>query len=312
MQKTFKFSLTGKGWFLLFLFVYVIIAAMICLAAYIGVNTVEGNTPGVSVIIPAAGVFVIVILAIIGWVIPFYRKFINNIAFDNKQFSFHGNIPSFIGMNLLGIFLTIITLTIYMPWYIRRIMNHILTNIEYDGKRPEFNGNGGKLFVTMLWAFYIPVVIIAALSAFFREYSTAVNYRVFNQVLSQILFIPFMYKIYQWMFDNTSWNGLNTRWNTEFWPSVGFMLGQALLTLITVFIYWPAAFVRIYSYFASLTQIQGNGQTKGHFEFKGKAGSGFLLIWGQVLLTIITLGFYLPWGMVRVYKWFIEETVYIS
>ncbi len=309
MQKSFGFTLTGKNWFLLFLFLYLLMAVIIACSLEI-VTSASYNYPALITVFCCIGIF-IVLLCIIGWCIKAYRKFINRIEFNGRQFKFNGSIPAFIGMNLLGIFLSIITLTIYLPWYIRKIMNYIITQIDYDGKRLEFKGRGGELFVTMLWAYYIPLIILIAFSLAFRNSPAGMPYRISSQVLAQILFIPFGYKIYQWMFNNTSWQGRSTGWNTQFWPSVGFMLGQLLLTLITFFIYWPAAYIRIYRYFAARTEIHGEGRVLGRFEFQGKTGRGFLLIWGQALLILITLGIYLPWGAVKIYKWVLEDTFYL-
>jgi uncharacterized membrane protein YjgN (DUF898 family) len=42
--------------------------------------------------------------------------------------------------------------------------------------------------------------------------------------------------------------------------------------------------------------------------FDGPVGRGFLLLWGQTLLVLITLGIYSPWAMARVGRWFAEHT----
>ena len=311
MQKSFSFTLTGRAWFLLFLFLYVFMAIIVGFSAAIGVNYTRGSLqPGL--IAGAVIVFFLIFLCIIGWMVPVYRKFIGSASFDGKPFRFKGSVPAFVGMNLLGLFLTVITLTIYLPWYIRKVSNYIITQTEYDGKPLEFTGKGSALFVTMLWAFYVPVIIIAIAGAAGKTIASGAKFKFFQQMLSQILMIPFGYKMYQWMFNNTSWQGRAAHWNTKFWNAVGFVLGQTFLLFITLFIYWPASTLRIFRYYAARTMVKEGDTVKGRFEFQGKIGKGFLLMWGQLLLSIITLGIYIPWAITKVYRWITSETKFIE
>lgn len=316
MQKSFQFKLTGGAWFGLFIALYFITIALVALCVGLFVNLTTGTpvypVSGVSVAI-ACVVFVFYILFVLGWIIPVYRKWIGLVEFDGEPFKFHGKIWEFIGLNLLGLFLSVITLFIYFPWYLKKLMKYLAENVEYKGARLNFNGDAGRIFVTFLWAFYLPMIVLIAFNALLNPQdpgNTAGS--IVYQFLSQVLFIPFSYKLYQWFFNNLSYQSKVTHWNTSFWSSVGMVLGQILLMFITIFIYFPAAMLRIYRYFAARTEVMENGQVKGHFEFQGKIGKGFLLIWGQVLLSIITLMIYLPWAVAKIYKWILEETKYIS
>jgi hypothetical protein len=39
-------------------------------------------------------------------------------------------------------------------------------------------------------------------------------------------------------------------------------------------------------------------------------GGGFGLLWGQTLLSIITIGFYLPWAYGKIGRWIASVTYY--
>jgi len=98
------------------------------------------------------------------------------------------------------------------------------------------------------------------------------------------------------------------RWRTRFWPAFGAIFLQVLLCLVTAGIYLPAAYVKLYRYFVQRTELEREGQPYGKLGFDGKAGQGFLRIWGQALLTLITVGFYYPWAMAKIGRWFAGHT----
>ena len=316
MPKSFQLKLTGGAWFGLFVLFYVLTAGIVALYVGIFVNLATGevvksiNGTLLALICSALTIYM---LFVFGWVIPLYRKGISLLEFDDKPFQFHGRIPAFVGLNVLGLFLSIITLFIYFPWYLKRLTKYLTENIEYDGARLEFSGSAGKFWLTFLWSFYVPfVILIVFTGAFPGGGASDAAHSFLRQALSQILFIPFGYQLYQWFFNNLKYKTKNSHWNTSFWPSLGMILGQTLLSFITIFVYWPAACLRIFRYFAGRTEVQENGQTKGRFEFQGKIGKGFLLIWGQALLCIITLFIYTPWAVAKVYRWVLSETQYVA
>lgn len=95
--------------------------------------------------------------------------------------------------------------------------------------------------------------------------------------------------MYKWYVD-IRWQEVTIRWKTAFWPSCLFILGQLLLTVITVGIYGPAAFLRLYQYFAGRTVLSDPSGEIGRLGFDGPIGRGFGLLWGQALLSLITAG----------------------
>jgi uncharacterized membrane protein YjgN (DUF898 family) len=120
-----------------------------------------------------------------------------------------------------------------------------------------------------------------------------------------ILIIPFMYNLYKW-FVNISWKNLRFYWKTEFWGSFFFLVGQLLLSLITLGIYLPAGILAIYKYFIDRTVIDKDGQPAGRFEFARERG-GFAFLWGQILLSIVTVGIYLPWAYANILRYVLSH-----
>jgi len=130
------------------------------------------------------------------------------------------------------------------------------------------------------------------------------------------VFGAYVYYVYRWLFDNLRLEGYAVRWNARFWPTFGMFLGQTLLTVITLFIYYPTAYLRMYRYIAQRIVVkEGEGSeplTHATLEFDGPLGRGFLLMWGQGLLSLITAGIYYPWALARVGRWLASHTSVVT
>jgi uncharacterized membrane protein YjgN (DUF898 family) len=96
-------------------------------------------------------------------------------------------------------------------------------------------------------------------------------------------------------------------WKTEFWPSCGKIASEILLSVITVGIYYPLALVRLYKYFTEKTIASGNNREL-KFAYDADQAGDFLFIWGQNLLTIITLSIYYPWALCKITKRILSKT----
>ena len=121
-----------------------------------------------------------------------------------------------------------------------------------------------------------------------------------------IIVIPYMYFVYKWMV-NIDYKNYNVKWETEFWNSCGKIALEILLSVITVGIYYPMAMIKLYKYFTEKTIAQ-SGEIRRKFGFDADNINDFLFIWGQILLTIITLGVYYPWSISKIGKRILSRT----
>ena len=132
------------------------------------------------------------------------------------------------------------------------------------------------------------------------------------QLLAQLIFWSFiaayLYLIYRWLFTNLLYGDKSLSWNTYFWPSVSLIWVQMLLSVITLGIYLPAAYIKVYRYLAGRAEIRVERKAEAGFGFRGQTGRGFGLLWGQLLLSAITLGVYAPWALAKVGKYFLSNT----
>lgn len=317
MSRNFDLNLTGKAFFPVFYSFFLIIAVYEALLflTYGATSSGDLRLP-VYMAVVFGGV---VILVAVAWIyqILFARKVLPALSFDGRAFAFRGKIGEFIGWNLLGILLSAVTLGIYAPWYARRITAYLTERTDLGGKPLEFSSGGGKLFMIMIATLILPMVLVILLLAgyFYLSGTATENPGPVTAALTVVIYVilvPFLYKYYQWYFNGLGWDGRRLKWDTKFWRSVFFIIGQMLLTLVTLGVYWPAALIRLYRYFADRTRVLAGDTVAGTLVFGGRTGEGFLLIWGQFLLSAVTVFVYFPWAFVRVAKWFCKNTGYLS
>lgn len=321
MKERFLSDLTGKKWWAPFLTMIVIMVASIGAYEFALFRLDSSTDPAfaaVSVLF-ALVMLLIFVLTEAGFGIILMKIAVPTVSYKDRRFGFDGDPWAYIRLVLKGIGLTLITLGFYGPWFARRCFAYVTAHVEYDGERPKFLGTGGKLLKYTLLSLIVPLILLlvvfsaavglkAASGASGPEFTAwlMASTLLFELVLFFAL-LPYIYLAYRW-YVNLSWKGRLITWNTEFWASVFFLAGQLALTIITLGIYWPALVIKSYRYFAARTQVAEDGKVFARFSFDGSVGKGFLLLWGQTLLSIITIGIYVPWAYASVLRYFINGT----
>jgi uncharacterized membrane protein YjgN (DUF898 family) len=317
MTRRFSFSLAARrlfplfiGFYLPFLFLYVL---------QIVASRKAGTDPASSALYTLVCSLGILLLELF-FVVPFLRRLLPAFALDGKALAFGGSVGRFVGLNLLGAFLSIITLGIYAPWYIARLTRYVVGETSYQGTAFEFSGRGGRLFVILLLSLVLPVAVLAAAAGILAAQTGGIGasapvatapLTVGLTVVLLLLVIPaYVYLFYRWFFVNLRVGAYAVGWNTRFWPACGTILLQMFLTLITLGVYFPAAYVKLYRYFAGRTVVFKEGEEGpwGRVGCDGATGEGFLRIWGQMLLVLVTAGFYTPWALARIGRWYAEHS----
>ncbi len=313
-MRRFAYSLSGRKLFPLFIGFY--IPYLICYAAALGgARLAQNGLNPEGTALAAAGYLGLLLLYLL-FTIPFLRRLLPALSLEGQALEFRGSTGRFLGLNLLGILLSVVTLGIYGPWYAARVTRYLAAETSYRGTSWEFAGKGGRLFVILLLCLALPVAAITAAFTLLlvgrgggigqgESYSL-----VFSVMVVVVLLVipPYLYLIYRWLFTGLRLGPQAVRWNTRFWPAVGFLFLQLILTLLSALVYWPGAYIRLYAYFARRTVLTEGESVRQAVGFDGPMGNGFLLIWGQTLLTLVTLGIYTPWAMARVGRWFAEHT----
>jgi len=322
MKRSFDFNLDARKFFGLFIGFWIPYIVLQAVSSSQNTKLQEGAGWGGGAaalsIVAGLGIFLLVVL----FQIPFMRRLVPATSFDGTRFDFKGSVGRYLGLNLLGLFLSVITAGIYYPWYMTRIVRYLVGEASYQGAPLRFAGKGGRLFVILLLALVLPLGAVGAYVGVLSVRWGDLAYAFYNPaqvllfVLLGLIVLGFLsanvYLVYRWVFTNLRYQEHAVRWNTELWGSTAYVWGQILLTVVTVGIYGPAAYVRVYRYFVNRTGVDKDGQRLGGLTFEGSVGKGFGLLWGQGLLCLITVGIYIPWAAARVGKWYLSNTSFVE
>ncbi|KLT68532.1 DUF898 family protein [Flavobacterium sp. ABG] len=306
MKNYFDFTLTGKKLLPVWLLFYALfITPYVCLIFTLK-NIQQGKMPN-PYIFP-----LFLVLFLTAFALTFYivKLIIGHFVFKGKNIVFEGSFGGFIAKILLGYLLSMITLGIYMPWFMRDMHSFFIDNSSYDSAPFKFKGTGGKLFKIFLLTLFLPMIVLSIIMVKFvlsysgQQIPLFISY--IQQVITWIILIPYMYCFYKWALD-IDYKNYNISWETKFWDSCLQFAIQIFLTIITFGIYMPMAILKLYKYFAERT-VAANGEVKRNFGFDNDDRKDFLFIWGQILLTIVTLGIYYPWHLCNILKRLTSKT----
>ena len=243
-----------------------------------------------------------ILLMLITLVLTFYivKLAIENVEFKDKSIVFNGTFGRYIEIVLFGLLLSIMTLGIYLAWFIRDLHRFYINNSSFNDQSLLFNGKGGKLFVIFLLTIFLPIILFTIIMAKYtlNNPGQTQSTMLIQQLVMLIIMIPYMYLLYKWRI-NITYKDFSISWETDFWPSCGKIVVEIILSVITIGIYMPLAMLRLYKYFAEKTFVK-NIDRKLQFGYDIDQLSDFLFIWGQVLLTLITLGIYYPWAFSKI------------
>ena len=302
MKKYFDFTLTGKKFLPIWLVFYIVI--LVPYALYF--TKITGQAPSGNSI-PMA--LLILGIMIVSYIIYFYifKISIENVKFNNRQIKFNGKFSTYLGKVLLGLLLSIVTLSIYMAWFIRNIIRFFVNNSSIDDTKFEFKGKGGTLFLILMLSLFVPIIIFSiVMSKSLMLINEKSAYTLIFQGVIMIIMIPYYYLVYKWMID-IKYNDYHIRWQTNFFKSCGKILVEILLTVITLGIYMPLAYLKLFKYFSERTIAQKDTSSL-QFGYELDLKNDFLFIWGQLLLSIITLGIYYPWAYSKIGKRVLTKT----
>ena len=248
----------------------------------------------------------------------------------------------YIGIIISGLVLSIVTVGIYVPWFIKNMHRFFVHGASYNFHKFAFRGKGGKLFLIMtLTTILIPFLLIGFVA--FTILKSEIEIWIY-QLLIMFSLVPNIYLILKWMIDIRYKEyviSLDTEffpaigkiaielvlavilviifqiltsaciafwWNTDFFPETGKIAIELVLAGTTLSIYFAMAFIRLYRYFTEHTRsnvVEGRQISMG---YDGNQLSDFLFIWGQILLTAITLGVYYPWAFSRIARRVLTQT----
>lgn len=138
-QTPFVFSGTGKEMFKGYIKALIIIAVLYASMLYLVMN----NQIASGLLLLYGGLIALMPLAIHGS----YRYRMAKTSWKGIRFGYEGSRGTLVGIFFKGLFLTILTLGIYSPWFTINLRRYILSNIKAGNVQFVYNGDGTDYFV---------------------------------------------------------------------------------------------------------------------------------------------------------------------
>lgn len=311
MKSFFSTTLKASDWLKPILVWSVPVIVLVITSMYIGI--INGKSVIVNI-----GAFLAVLVFFV-WFIVFgvtiFRLLVNSVHYKGTAFHTDISMRVFVSTILIQTLLTVVTFGLYFPWARKKIFSTFAENITYNGKPFQFNGSAKKLFLltlAFLGIYLLVGIVLSVLSAvLFPDLAGNERLRVLVitlQIVIWLLLVTWSAYYIRWFID-FSWGNSRIIAKLDLFSTATYMLGQLLLTVITIGIYSPLASVKIYRYIINRITVYEDDKKIANFGFSNLDGfKSWWLLFSQYMLIYLTLGIYAPWALVTIYKFFISYT----
>jgi uncharacterized membrane protein YjgN (DUF898 family) len=215
-----------------------------------------------------------------------------------RGFSFHGTGGTLFGIQIVNLFLIILTLGIYSFWGRVKVRKFIWGGLEFEGDRFTYSGTGGELFRGFLKAlvlFIIPYILLTQAPVLAGLDKTLIIGGSILGVLLLLCFIPIaVVGTRRYRLSRTTWRGVHFNFQKRGKDYIGLFLGGYFLMIITLFLYGPWFDAKNCKFLISNSRV---GNRNFDYDGNGKDLFGSYLL--AILLFIPTLYFSLFWFMVK-------------
>lgn len=242
------------------------------------------------------------------------RASVSSLSYKGESLTVDYDIKRYFGVVLKGSLLSLITLGIYTPWFIRNIVRYFSGGVSYRFDSFEFRGKGITLFAINVLLVVLPATIFGFMLMLLgvgAVYSDNASWVLFVEMILGLclLFALCMAQLMRlrWLINFNYGLRKRVTCNVNYLHAGWFIFGQVLLSIITFWLYYPMAVLRVYNYFAARV-IVGEDVIEHHLGFTLNVWKDYLYLLGQILLSIITLGIYSPWAFAKISTRLISHT----
>ena len=281
------------------------------------------------------------------FILSFSKLVIRGIELRGEKLRYDYKTGEYIGIIITGLFFSVLTIGIYIPWLIKNIHRFFIHGMSWHSQKFEFKGEGSQLFLIFTLTILIPFLIVGIV--LFSILNSEINLWIYQLIVLSIL-VSLIYLIFKWMV-NVSYKDYLIRldvgffaamwkiaielvmavifvfifqwlmmvsnvflgeniilWDSPYFPVTAKIVIELVMVVITAGFYFPMAFIRLYRFFTAHTKsniIDGHQVSLG---YEGDQIEVFRFIWGQILLTVITLGIYFPWAFTRIISRLFSQT----
>jgi len=203
----------------------------------------------IAIVVPADGAskdfflyLIIVLLTSFIFIFFIAKLVIGSIEYNGIKIKCDYNILKYLGVVVSGLFLSIITFGIYIPWFIRNIIRFIVDGTSYNSNSFSFKGEGGRLFVIMTQTIFGSFLILGII--LFSILDTRIdimspNFILIYEVVVITILVSILYLTFNWMV-NIQYKELMIRLDTGFFHATQPKTGACAPASGTWFRFCPA------------------------------------------------------------------------
>ena len=220
---------------------------------------------------------------------------------------FHGRGGSLFGIQIVNLFLGLITLGGYSFWGRVKVRNYMMSQTEFAGDRFAYHGTGRELFIGWLKAmvlFGIPLFVLAVLQVIVGMESGLFNVLQIIIYIIVGIFIPVaMVNARRYRLSRISWRGIRFSFRGGVRDFIAIYIKGWLLTVVSLGFYYPFWQNRRQSFMVADSYF-GNQK----FAFDGRGREIFLTFVLHMVLTLPTFFLCWLWYWARVQRYYAEHT----
>jgi len=320
MKRYFDFKLSGCKvmWPIWAILVVSIVAALPEIFAEDFYVMTDGN-----VVADAAYFGVVVgcwLLALIGPMLllyPITKATIEACGMDGERVATDYSFGRYALLVLKGSLLSIVTLGIYMPWFLVEITRYFFDGATYRLRPFGFHAKPMPLFVILTLLLFVPMVLLGIVLSYMVVGYESLGMSDVTMALAAVLLLVvvvawvslFCAVITGWML-NLSVGEERVVGDIPKTKTTIFIIGQILLTIITLGLYTPMMELQLMRYFAECTRV-GEGKDARRLGMTLHPWRDWGYVWLQLLLVTVTCGIYMPWYYAKVLNRFIPR-IYVE
>jgi len=230
---------------------------------------------------------------------------------EARRLFFHGAEGSLFGIQIVNMFLSLLTLGFYSFWGKVKIRRYLMSQTEFEGDRFAYHGTGKELLIGSLKAglvFGVPIALLNILPTLLGGGAVLTiisGLLIYNIIM---VFIPFAtVGARRYRLSRTSWRGVRFSFRGRVLDFIKLFITGSFLTTITLGLYYPFFDTKRYDFLVSNSYF-GNQR----FRFDGNGRDLFTSYLLALLLSVITLGFYWFWFLAKKQRYLTEHTSFAS
>ncbi len=208
----------------------------------------------------------------------------------DRRLSFHGDGRTLLGIYIVNIFLTLVTLGIYYAWGKTRVRKYMLAQIEFERDRFAWHGTGKELLIGYLKVGALLLILSAAswlVRFLWRGPFTEPVLTLSGYVVALVLVPIGMVGARRYRFSRISWRGIRFSFRGRAKQFMRIFIGGTLLSVITLGLYYPIFQNNVRRYLVGNTYF---GTVPFGYEGHGRdLFRRFMLMVGLAVLTLAIL-----------------------